>query len=57
MSRFVSFAGRREGQQLLANIEEFGLKGVDSVSDLTEVQAVFMHEARSERTRRQKNQY
>lgn len=57
MSRFVSFAGRREGQQLLANIEEFGLEGVDSVSDLTEVQAVFMHEARSERTRRQKNQY
>ncbi len=57
MSRFASFAGRREGQQLLANIEEFGLEGVDSVSDLTEVQAVFMHEARSERARRQKNQY
>lgn len=57
MNRFANFAGRREGQQLLVNIEEFGLEDVSSVSDLTEVQAVFLHEARSERARRQKNQY
>jgi len=48
----VTFAARREGQQLLRNIEQFGLESVDSVSDLTETQAVFLNEARAERNRR-----
>jgi hypothetical protein len=56
MSRCVTFAARREGQQLLRNIEEFGLADVDSVSDLTEVQAVFLNEARVERARKQQRE-
>lgn len=49
----ATFAARAEGQQLLRNIEEFGLDGVDHVGDLTENQTVFLHEARAERARRQ----
>lgn len=56
MSRCETFAARREGLQLLTNIEEFGLENVDSVSDLTETQAVFLNEARAERVRRQRRQ-
>jgi|APHM01.1.fsa_nt_gi hypothetical protein len=57
MSQSVTFAARAEGQQLLRNIEEFGLSGVDSVSELTEVQAVFLHEARAERARSQQQRH
>jgi hypothetical protein len=53
----VTFAARAEGQQLFRNIEQFGLDGVDSVSDLTEVQAVFLHEARAERARSQQQRH
>jgi hypothetical protein len=41
---------------LLRNVEEFGLKGVDGVRDLTEVQAVFLHEARAERARQKQRE-
>jgi hypothetical protein len=57
MSQSATFAARAEGQQLLRNIEQFGLAGVDSVSDLTEVQAVFLHEARAERARSQQQRH
>jgi outer membrane protein TolC len=57
MSLSVTFAARAEGQQLLRNIEQFGLAGVDSVSDLTEVQAVFLHAARAERARSQQQRH
>jgi len=53
MMRCGTFAARAEGQQLLRNIEEFGLADVDHVGDLTENQTVFLHEARAERARRQ----
>jgi hypothetical protein len=56
MSQCETFAATREGQQLLRNIEEFGLKRVDGARDLTEPQAVFMHEARAERARQQQRE-
>lgn len=48
----VTFAARPEGQNLLENIEQFGLPNVDNVSDLTEIQVVFLDEARRERAKR-----
>jgi hypothetical protein len=57
MGRCATFAARAEGQQLLRNIEQFGLEDVNSVSDLTELQAVFLHEARAERARSQQQRH
>lgn len=48
----ANFARRSEGQSLLRNIEQFGLPDVDDVTDLTEIQVVFLHEARRERADR-----
>lgn len=48
----ASFARRAEGQNLLENIEQFGLPDIDDVTALTEIQVVFLHEARVERAER-----
>jgi len=45
-----------EGQEVLRDIEQFGLPNVDSAADLTVPQYVFIRVARSERQRRKKKQ-
>lgn len=41
--------------QTLSEIEEFGLPGVDSAADLTDVQSLFLNIAREERNQKQKS--
>jgi hypothetical protein len=48
----ASFARRAEGQNLLENIEQFGLPDIGDITDLTEIQVIFLHEARRERAER-----
>lgn len=48
----LTFAQTNEGQSILEDIEDFGLKGVDGASDLTIPQMKFLRAARHERDRR-----
>jgi len=49
------FARSAWGQQVLMEIEDFGLPGVESAADLTHIQSAFLNIARQERQHKANN--